>query len=44
VPWVFHNLLYEEDIPICQTNFEGASVQNMILFNEAISMTREVIL
>lgn len=34
----FHNMLYEEDIPICQTNFEGGSVQNMVLFNEAVLM------
>ena len=34
----FHNMLYEGDIPICQTNFEGGSVQNMVLFNEAVLM------
>lgn len=31
-------MLCEEDIPICQTNFEGGSVQNMVLFNQAILM------
>ena len=29
-------MLYEGDIPICQTNFEGGSVQNIVLFNEAV--------
>lgn len=41
MPWVFHDILCEEDIPICQTNFEGGSVQNMVLFNEAVVMNLE---
>lgn len=37
-PWVCHNMLCEEDFPICQTNFRGNSVRNLVLFNEDILM------
>lgn len=38
-----HKMLCEEDIPVCETNLEGGSVQNMVLFNKAVLMNLKYI-